>query len=125
MQSLSDLLCVVERQVDGPIDNNLRSGRKPGARFPCSLFFRPQRVERLLRVHKVGRDLQGLLVGIERLGDAAGLRQRAAEFEIALGRKLQFHGSGESADRFIEFALLLREKAQPQPGIELVGIEAQ
>lgn len=88
-------------------------------------FLLSQRAGRLLGLDKLRRDLQRLLVGIERFWDMPGSRQRAAEFEIALSAGLQFHRAGKIADRFVEFALLLRQQAKTEPGAVLVGIEAQ
>src|SRR5450631_1702588 len=91
-----------------------------------SLFFLLlESVGGLLRLDEIRRDFQRHLISLERLGGMSALRERAPEFEITLSGGPQFPGPGEIADRFVEFAVLLGQKAEAQPGVELIGIQAQ
>ena len=78
-----------------------------------------------LRLGKVGRELQGPPVRIQRFRAASSLRQRLAKFEIRLSRWLQFQRSRKIADGFRSVAVFPCQQTQPEPCIRLIRIQPQ
>src|SRR5215471_5257035 len=79
----------------------------------------------LLHGSEIGRDLQCLFIGHKCFRITSGLRQDAAHSGKGFRGRLQFDGTIEIADRFIELALFLRNESKTEPGIELPGIVAK